>query len=71
MSLVVCEQLGPVIGDQAISIAKAKNEKPEARTLSSCICRICRICILQKGYAEYVTMNLNMQNISQNMSNNM
>jgi hypothetical protein len=46
MSVVVCEQLGPVMGDQAISIAEAKNETPEARTLSLCICKICRICIM-------------------------
>jgi hypothetical protein len=32
MSVVVCEQLGLVMGDQAISIAEAKTEPSEART---------------------------------------
>jgi hypothetical protein len=27
--MVVCKQLGPVMGDQAVSIAEAKNETPE------------------------------------------
>jgi hypothetical protein len=46
MSVVVCEQLGPVMGDQAISIGQAKNETPEARTFSLFIYKIYRICKL-------------------------
>jgi hypothetical protein len=60
MSLVVCEQLGPVMGDQAMSIGQAKNETPEARTFSLFICKICRICKIYNlrnmkyyEYAEY------------------
>ena len=35
-------------GRQAISIAEAKNKTPEARTLSLCMYKICRICIKYK-----------------------
>jgi hypothetical protein len=54
MLVVVCEQLGPDMGYQAICIAEAKNETPEARTLSLCICKICSICNNEYEYAEYV-----------------
>jgi hypothetical protein len=58
MSVVVCAQLGPVMGDQAISIAEAKNETPEARTRSFCICTICSyvssmICTIRNNVNEY------------------
>jgi hypothetical protein len=55
MSVAVCEQLGPVMGGQAISMAEAKNEAPLHQTqglflyayakfaeyVLSIICRIC------------------------------
>ncbi len=61
MSVVVYEQLGPVMGNQAISIAAVKNETsdswPEAKTFF----------IMNMRNAEYVlNIMYNMQDIKEN-----
>ncbi len=53
MSVAVLKPLGPVMENQAISIAAAKNEAPKARTPYA-----------YAKYAEYVlSSNHNMQNM--------
>ncbi len=61
MLVVVCEQLGPVMGDQAISIAEAKMKHQRqglflyayAKYAEYVLCIICRICNNKYEYAEY------------------
>jgi hypothetical protein len=61
MSVVVCEQLGPVMGDQAISIAEAKKKHQRqglflnsyAKYAECVLSIICRICNNEYEYAEY------------------
>jgi hypothetical protein len=44
---VLCEQLGPIMGNQPISIAAVKYETQEAKAFfifNMQICKICRLC---------------------------